>query len=163
MSFADQLKSVAKVIPGVSGYMSREEVRDTDKVVREHVASALDRVKAKVEDAKRAEVDAKRLGALTALDRVTSKLERVRNRVRHASYGHSAFFANFKVDEGVLGQLVDFDRALGESVAKLDEKAAALAKGAGDEAAVKTAAASLESDVQAIDEAFSGRDGILGK
>lgn len=163
MSFADQLKSVAKIIPGVSGYMSREEVRDTDKVVREHIASALDRVKAKIDDAKRLEVDAKRLGNLGALDRVTSRLDRLRNRVRHASYGHSAFFATFKVDETVLGQLLEFDRALGEGVAKLDEKAAALAKGLGDEAAVKAAAAALDADVQALDDAFSGRDAILGK
>lgn len=163
MSFAEQLKSIARIFPGVTGYMSREEVRDADKVVREQIAAALDRVKAKVEDAKRLEVDAKRLGNLGALDRATSRIDRLRNRVRSAAYGHSAFFATFKVDEDVLGQLVDFDRALGEGVAKLDEKAAALAKGAGDEAAVKAAAASLETDVQALDDAFSGRDAILGK
>lgn len=163
MSFADSLKGLAKIIPGVTGYMSREEVRNADKVVREHVAKNLDQIKARVDDAKRAMVDGKKLGALGPLDRLTSRIDRLRNQVRTATYGHSSFFADFKVDEAVLAQVVDFDRALGERVASLGEKAAALVAAGDDESRATQAAKDMETEVQAMDEAFTGRDKILGK
>ena len=163
MSLQDGLKAVAKVIPGVAGYFSREEVRTADKLVREHVAKAIEVVKTRVDGAKRRLVDNKKIGALMDLDRVSSRLDRLRNRVRTASYGHSAFFADFKVDEAVLGQLMDFDRDLGERVAALGTKVTDLDKAAGDETVAKNAALALETEVQAIDEAFTGRDAILGK
>jgi hypothetical protein len=163
MGLAESLKSVASVIPGVKGYFSREEVRDADKTVREHVAKALDAVKGRVDGAKRTLVDAHKLMALSDLDRVSSVIDRVRNRFRTAEYGHGSFFSSFKVDETVLGKLMEFDRALGDRVAALAGKADALDKAGADEAAAKTAAASMESDVKAIDSTFSDRDLILGK
>ena len=163
MGVADGLKAVAKVIPGVTGYLNRQDLRETDKIVREHVVKSLEAVKGRVEGVKRALVDEKKLMALSPLDAVTSRMDRLRNRVRGAAYGDSSFFSNFKVDETVLTQLMDFDKGLGERVLKLADHAGTLEKAGTDEAAIKPAARAMEGEVQAIDELFTSRDSILGK
>ena len=163
MGVADGLKALAKLIPGVTGYMNRDELRDTDKVVRGHVVKSLEAVKGRVEGVKRNLVDEKKLMALAPLDRVTSRIDRVRNRVANAAYGDKSFFSNFKVDEAVLNQLVEFDRGMGESVLKLAEQAAELEKAGVDEGKIKPAASAMEQSVQALDELFTSRDSILGK
>lgn len=163
MGLAEGLKSVAKLIPGVTGYMNRDELRETDKVVRGHVVKSLEAVKARVDGVKRMLVDEKKLMVLGNLDRVTSRIDRVRNRVSTAAYGDKSFFSEFKIDEGVLNQLIEFDRGMGEKVLQLADHAAALEKAGVEEPAVKTASASMEKSVQELDELFSSRDSILGK
>ena len=163
MGLAEGLKSVAKLIPGVSGYMNRDELRETDKVVRGHVVKSLEMVKSRVDNVKRALVDEKKLMVLSTVDRVTSRIDRVRNRVSGAAYGDKSFFSEFKVDEGVLNQLIEFDRGMGEQVLKLADHALALEKAGVDEAAVKTASAAMETSVQQLDELFTSRDSILGR
>ena len=163
MGVADGLKAVAKLIPGVTGYMNRDELRETDKVVRGHVVKSLEAVKGRVEGVKRTLVDEKKLGALSALDRVTSRIDRVRNRVANAAYGDKSFFSDFKVDETVLGQLVEFDRGMGEKIVALAGHAGELEKAGADEGTVKTAASTMEQAVQQLDELFTSRDSILGK
>lgn len=163
MGVADGLKELAKLIPGVTGYMNRDELRETDKVVRGHVVKSLEAVKGRVEGVKRALVDEKKLTALSALDRVTSRIDRVRNRVANAAYGDKSLFSEFKVDESVLGELVEFDKGLGEKVLTLAGHAAELEKAGADEGKVKGAAAAMEQAVQQLDELFTSRDSILGK
>jgi hypothetical protein len=163
MGLAEGLKSVAKLIPGVTGYMSREELRETDKVVRGHVVKSLEAVKGRVENVKRTLVDEKKLMALGNLDRVTSRIDRVRNRVNGAAYGDKSFFSELKIDETVLNQLIEFDRSMGEKVLQLADHAAALEKAGVDEAAIKTGSTAMESSVQQLDELFTSRDSILGK
>lgn len=163
MGLAEGLQSVAKLIPGVSGYMSRDELRETDKVVRGHVVKSLEAVKGRVENVKRALVDEKKLMALGNLDRVTSRIDRVRNRISGAAYGDKSFFSEQKIDEAVLNELIEFDRGMGENVLKLADHAVALEKAGVDEAAVKTASGAMESSVQQLDELFTSRDSILGR
>lgn len=163
MGVADGLKAVAKVIPGVAGYMSRDELRETDKVVRGHVVKSLEAVKGRLDGVKRALVDERKLSVLSHVDRVTSRIDRVRNRVAGAAYGDKSFFSSFQVDEAVLERLIEFDRGMGEKVLALAEQAAALEKAGVDEAQVKTLAAAMETAVQQLDELFTSRDSILGK
>lgn len=163
MGLAEGLKSVAKVIPGVTGYINRDELRETDKVVRGHVVKSLEAVKGRVDGVKRMLVDEKKIMMLGNLDRVTSRIDRVRNRVSTAAYGDKSFFSEFKVDEPVLEKLIEFDRGMGEKVLQLADHAAALEKAGTDEAVVKTASAAMEKSVQELDELFTSRDSILGK
>ena len=163
MGVADGLKELAKIIPGVAGYMERDSLRETDKTVRGHVVKSLEAVKDRVEGVKRALVDAKQLMALSSLDRVTSRIDRVRNRVAGAAYGDKSFFSDFKVDDAVLEQLIGFDKGMGEKALELADHCAALEKAGTDDAAVKKAAGAMESAVQQLDELFTSRDSILGK
>lgn len=163
MGLAEGLKSVAKLIPGVTGYMNRDELRETDKVVRGHVVKSLEAVKGRVDGVKRMLVDERKIMILGNLDRVTSRIDRVRNRVSTAAYGDKSFFSEFKVDEPVLEKLIEFDRSMGEKVLSLADHAAALEKAGVDEAAIKTASGAMEKSVQELDELFSSRDSILGK
>ena len=163
MGLADGLKAVAKLIPGVTGYMNRDELRETDKIVRGHVVKSLEAVKGRVDGVKRTLVDEKKLMVLSNVDRVTSRIDRVRNRVSGAAYGDKSFFSDFKIDETVLNQLIEFDRGMGEKVVQLADHANALEKAGADEAAVKTAASAMEKAVQELDELFTSRDSILGK
>lgn len=163
MGPSDGLKAVAKLIPGVTGYLTREELRETDQVVRSHVAKSLEAVKGRLDQVKRALVEERRLMLLPDVDRISGRIDRVVNRVAHAAYGDRSFFSDFKIDEGVLSQLVEIDRGMGEKVLQLADHAATLEAAGADEAKVKQAASAMESSVQQLDELFTSRDAVLGK
>jgi len=56
------------------------------------------------------------MDVLTDVDRLLAKMDRVAEKVNHASYGYSGFFDAVKVKEENLDRLIDFDNKLVESI-----------------------------------------------
>jgi hypothetical protein len=83
------LERMADAIPGLSGYRAREDRRTTDKRLREHLASRLDRVRDRVETAKLARTDAHDLDSVGQLGRLSRSLQIAADGLRFASYGYS--------------------------------------------------------------------------
>ena len=83
------LEKLADKIPGLSGYQAREGRRDTDKRLRECIASQMDRVRDRVEDAKLALTNQGNLRPLNELGLLQRRLQGVADRIRFATYGYS--------------------------------------------------------------------------
>lgn len=115
------LEKLADKIPGLSGYQAREGRRDTDKRLREFVASQLDSVIGRVEDAKLALTNQGNLAALNQVGLLHRRLQGIRDSIRFATYEYSGLFDQVKVGEAELDQVYAHDLKLVDAVAALQK------------------------------------------
>lgn len=106
------LERLADAIPGLKGYRSREEARDTDKRLREYLATRLDGVARGLDAAKVTAMKSGGLAAMNSMDGVDARLSRVTSAIRYAKYGYSGLFDQVKIKEPELAQLYDLDTGL---------------------------------------------------
>jgi hypothetical protein len=114
------LEKLADAIPGLKGYRDKEERRDTDKRLREFIAGRIDAVRKNLEDVKR-KMATKGLDGLDQADRLSQRLFKASNSIRHASYGYSGFFDQVKIQEAELDRIYQHDLSLIASVESLEK------------------------------------------
>jgi hypothetical protein len=115
------LEKLADAIPGVKDYREKESRRDTDKRFREYLARRIDGTRATLDDVKRDQLNAGNLAELDDLDRLSQKLFKLGNSIRHASYGYSGFFDQVKIQEPELDRLYQYDISLMSDVESLEK------------------------------------------
>jgi len=113
------LEKLADKIPGLSGYQAREGRRDTDKRLREYLASQLDHVIDRVEAAKLALTNQGNLAALNDVGLLQRRLQGLRDAIRFATYGYSGLFDQAKVREAELDQIYAHDMKMVDVVESL--------------------------------------------
>jgi hypothetical protein len=141
------LEKLMDKIPGLSGYQAREGRRDTDKRLREYMASQLDRVKDRIEDAKLALTNQGNLQALNEVGLLQRRLQGVTDSIRFATYGYSGLFDQVKVREAELEQIYAHDLKMMDVVESLQKLV---------EDPAHTAADAMAA-VQALDELVAQR------
>jgi len=115
------LEKLADAIPGLKGYRDKESRRDTDKRFREYLANRIDTGRDAIDDIKRRQVNEKKLDGLADWDRLSQKLFKVSNAIRHATYGYSGFFDQVKIQEAELDRLYQYDLSLVADVEALEK------------------------------------------
>jgi hypothetical protein len=115
------LEKLADAIPGLKGYRDKESRRDTDKRFREYLANRIDTSRDAIDDVKRRQVNEKRLDGLADWDRLSQKLFKISNSIRHATYGYSGFFDQVKIQENELDRLYQYDLSLVSDVEALEK------------------------------------------
>lgn len=141
------LEKAIRLIPGYKGYKSKEERRDNDQLFRTGLVNRLEQLRGKVNEIPAGLRGPAALSAVTDIDRVIKKLERVTDEIRFASRGYRGWFDMHKVREDELDQLYAFDIGLVEDIEELEEAFGVL-----------EAAAAASADMQ---EAISGMVDIL--
>jgi hypothetical protein len=106
------LERLADALPGLKGYREKESRRDTDKRLREYLADRIEKSKEPIEELKRDYVSQGKLDDLDDLDRLSQKLFKIANDLRHATYGYSGYFDQVKIDEAKLDRLYQYDLSL---------------------------------------------------
>jgi hypothetical protein len=120
------LEKIAHHLPGFSGYADREGRRDADKLQRDFLANQLVKVKSDLQETSKAFLTGHNMGALGQIDHVANLIDKVQERIRHASYGYGGFFDAIKINAADLDRVYQFDLQLAQGVAQLNETAAAL-------------------------------------
>ena len=120
---AGLLETLTRLIPGISGYQTREKRRGADKAVRENAAAAVIRCRGKIsrlitEMSKKG--DLKALKSVGEMERVAIRLERLEDELRHAVYGYTGFFDEAGIAQEELGLLYEFDIELLSESEKLE-------------------------------------------
>jgi hypothetical protein len=115
------LEKLADAIPGLKDYREKESRRDTDKRFREYLARRIDNSRSAIDDAKRQQLESGNLGELDELDRLSQKLFKVANSIRHATYGYSGFFDQVKIQEAELDKIYQYDLSLVGDVETLEK------------------------------------------
>jgi hypothetical protein len=118
---ADRIEMWMKKIPGVRSYKEREYRRETDKKLREYLASRLQEYRSQV---KRVTLDLTTKGemeSLAKLDRFSSHLQQMADTIRYASYGYSGIFDLEKIREDELDRLYSFDLSLVEELERIQK------------------------------------------
>ncbi|HSE42771.1 MAG TPA: hypothetical protein VLH08_18545 [Acidobacteriota bacterium] len=140
------LEKLADAIPGLKGYREKESRRDTDKRFRDYLADRIDRSRGNLDETKRTLVNQGKLDGLAELDRLSQKMMKLSNQIRHATYGYSGFFDQVKIGENELDQIYQHDLSILSDVEAL-------------ETSLKNpqAASEWESRIQAIDDKLDER------
>ena len=150
-----------KILPGYKGYKERENGRNSDKKLREHLSNRLKEGRARYDDVKAQIADRGNLDLLKPAEKVTQTLSLVVDRLRYANYGFTGkWFGKDKVDGERLEKVLAFDTQLAEGVDKAVGDIASLEL-LDDDAAISSALKGLARHIREMDEALNRREEIL--
>jgi len=107
---------IAAFVPGFHGYKEKEIRRESDRLIRNHLYMKLSIEKNDLREIEQKLADRRYFDVLTDMDRLLAKMDRVVEKVNHASYGYSGFFDAVKVREENLDRVIDFDNQLLEGI-----------------------------------------------
>jgi len=129
-NFADDLErrvgSLLDRVPGYRGYRSKEDRRDADRRLREHVATLYGQQADRIERVARELADQRRLTEIGPVEDFTRPLRHLIDRIRTASYGYGGLLGDRDVDGVALDQLRLFDEGLLAGVEELEAPVTAL-------------------------------------
>ena len=99
-------------IPGYRGYRAKEDRRDADRRVRDHLATVYGQQADRVERVARELATQRRLNEIGPVDEFARNMRHFVDRVRTASYGYGGLMGDRDVDSAALDQLLQFDESL---------------------------------------------------
>ena len=120
----DRIESFLNDLPGYSGYRDKESRRDSDKRLRDSIASQLGSIASRVERAGAVLVQRGELDKSHQIEQLVRSLNHAANRIRSQSYGYGGIFSDTPIDEPVLSQLYLFDKGLAAKTDQLDAQLA---------------------------------------
>lgn len=112
----DPFKKILSKIPGFSGYMERQHRRDSDKLLREVIASRFDELGQRVSALQRDFISNGEIQYVDDLEAAAIKLRTFADRVRRAPRGYSGLFDAVKINEEELARLYQYDSSLLDQV-----------------------------------------------
>jgi hypothetical protein len=110
---------IAAFVPGFRGYKEKELRRESDKLIRNHLYLKLNEVRNDIKAIFQTLADRRYMDVLTDMDRLNAKMDRMVEKINHASYGYSGFFDVVKVKEENLDRMIDFDNKLLDGINSL--------------------------------------------
>jgi hypothetical protein len=138
------LERLASYVPGLAGYREREGRRETDRRLREFLATRLDEGRAGLNDARQRATRDKDMAGLDGIGRIDRTLQKAVAGLRYADHGYSGVFDQLKIGEAELAAIYAYDTALAADVVALSDK---LRAGGTDLAELDRAAAALDLKV----------------
>ncbi|RLG98803.1 hypothetical protein DRO19_04030 [Candidatus Bathyarchaeota archaeon] len=106
-------------LPGFRGYKEKEIRRESDKMIRNHLYRKLNQAKEDLRRVFQKLSDYRRYEFLTDMDRLMARIDRIAEKINHASYGYTGFFDAVKVEEPDLDRMIKFDAELLDDVEEI--------------------------------------------
>ena len=160
--FSDRIENWLAKIPGIRTYRDREHRRETDKQLRDHLASRLQETRKLL---KRLILDTSQKGGLNLLaemDRLSAHIQQMADTIRYASYGYGGIFDLEKIREEELDQLYTFDLSLLADLEGIQAQMEKMGQGASPEILLQGIQQS-ESLLEALEKKFRNRDDFLAR
>jgi hypothetical protein len=154
---------IVAAIPGFRGYKEKELRRESDKLIRNHLHLKLSESKGDLQTVFQKVSDRRYFDVITDMDRLMAKVDRITEKVNHASYGYAGFFNIVKVTEENLDRMIDFDNKLVDEAdglaAAVDAFKTEIAKGETKNAKEKVQ--NITDKVEAFEETFDKRAEVI--
>ncbi len=119
---SDRVERWLARIPGVRSYREREHRRETDKRLREQMASQLQEARSQLAGAILDLSQKGQYDLLEELDRLSSRIQQMADTIRYASYGYAGIFDLEKIREEELDRLYSVDLSLMDDLKGLQAK-----------------------------------------
>ena len=154
---------IAAFIPGFRGYKEKEIRRESDRLIRNNLYLKLSVAKTDLRAISQKLADRRYLDVMTDMDRLLAKMDRVVEKINHASYGYSGFFDAVKVKEENLDRMIDFDNKLIDSVAALSTEIAAFKTelDSGVTTNLKTRVQTVNDRLESLEDTFDSREEVI--
>ena len=154
---------IAAFVPGFRGYKEKEIRRESDKLIRNHLYLKLQVERSDLKDLEQKLADKRYFDVLTDMDRLMAKMDRVVEKINHASYGYSGFFDAVKVKEGNLDNMIAFDNKLLDGInavtTEIDAFKTDVSSGATSN--LKTRVQSVTDKLESLENTFDQRNEVL--
>lgn len=161
MKVVAKLDELARKIPGVSGYLDREDARAADKALREQLAVEIGRLRRMIDAVVRVQAERRVFAVLPLLDRLGSKLDTIASSIRFAAQGYRPLFHRDTADVAALQRLYEFDRDLTGQIDTVRAHVDTLSA-AEDEAAIQRDGQVLEKLLDTFADVVGRREDVLG-
>lgn len=155
------LERLVSKIPGYRGYKEKEDRRAADKLLREHVAGQLTEQRRQLAELQRGLLDGGGLLLIDDLDRAVTKVQKLADKIRTASYGYAGLFDEVKVKEEELDALYEFDEAMLGYVSAIQAAIDILAEAISASGDVKTAIRDVISAAEEANTTWRHREGAI--
>jgi uncharacterized phage infection (PIP) family protein YhgE len=154
---------IAAALPGFRGYKEKELRRESDKLIRNHLTLKLSKGKDNMRNISQRIVDKRYLDVMPDVDRLVAKMDRITEKVNHASYGYSGFFDVVKIKEDNLDRMISYDNQLIDSVNTLTDAIDALKTQlvGGDYTSLKEKIQGVTDKFDLLEDAFDKRQEII--
>lgn len=139
---AQKLERLVSEIPLLGSYLRRENARERDKIIREHIAQRMDHLKGEVMKEMEALTEKRILTGLDKLDRLSRRLDKLRDTIKFASHGYSGIFERVRILDTELERLMEYDLTILSKVEEMEKKISTIPV---DEAKTDTAISALMS------------------
>jgi hypothetical protein len=154
---------VAALVPGFRGYKEKELRRESDRLIRNSLYLKLSTAKTDLREISQKLADRRYFDMLTDLDRLLAKMDRVVEKVNHASYGYSGFFDAVKIREENLDRMIGFDNQLVDGInalaAEIDALKTELASGVTTN--LKTRVQNVTVKLESLEDTFDKREEVI--
>lgn len=151
------IEKMIRFVPGYTGYADKESRRNTDKLLRMHLAGKLEESKTAFDSFVSAlSHKPEALELLNPSASVTKLFEKVIDRLKLADYGYAGFFDGQKIMEPQLDAIYKFDQDLAVAITAIRNRVAALTP---DQAALS----SLLAELQAFDATLNARQDAISE
>ncbi|MGC8911019.1 MAG: hypothetical protein ACP5K8_03000 [Nitrososphaeria archaeon] len=122
------MERIISYVPGYHGYKEKELRREADKIIRNYLVKELNEARMILNDFLKEIAESNETTAFSTANRTAAVLDRLINKIEHASYGYSGFFDAVKVKEDKLEKLIEYDLNVLENVKSIKEAAKNLSK-----------------------------------
>ncbi len=155
------LERLVARIPGFGGYMDKDARRAADRMIRDHVATAVAQRINRLTQIENQLLDSGGLQYMSETRSAKTRLQTFRDQVRAAAPGYAGLDDAVKIDTAELDKFYSFDEALLRFVDKFDEALDALQQAASSKTGVEEAIAALDKAASEAIEAFALREDVL--
>ena len=115
------LERMMLALPGFRGNQLREQRREADKLVRNHIYDVLEHARDDMTKCLQVLSDSKSSELIEPMNRLIARIDRVAEKVNHASYGYSGYFDSVKIEEPELDRMLAYDTQLMDLARKLSD------------------------------------------
>ncbi len=147
-------------IPGLNGYIERDNRRSADKLVRDAIAFRAEELVGRVSEVQTVLVSEGQYEYLDDVERAVTKLRIFVDSVRTASYGYSGFFDKVKINEAELEQIYQYDMSMMDGLDAIVAAVDNLNLSVGTDG-LPAAIRNLTSRAQGLVDAFNNRQHLL--
>jgi len=158
------LKKIQLIVPGFRGYRIREDLRDSDRMLRAELAKRLGLQRSQLEDARRALVRENPMSkALEEIGGAVNTMKRVEGEILHAEVGYSGIAADVKMKESELNLLYEYDNSMIESLNFIDEALIRVPDmiRSGNDADLRAAVETVRARVDGLESRFKRRKAAI--
>jgi hypothetical protein len=148
-------------IPGYKGYKEKEMRRGVDKQVRDALAKKLDARARKLTKIQQKLLASGGILWMDDIEKLVSRLQTLRDKIKTASYGYAPFFDLTKVKEDDLDRMIQFDQELGQQLGALDAALSGLEGAVNANEGIGDAIEATNETLTALGETFNRREVII--
>lgn len=154
---------IAAALPGFRGYKEKELRRESDKLIRNNLTLKLSKDKDNIRSIAQRIADKRYIDILPDIDRLTAKMDRITEKVNHASYGYAGFYDIVKIKEEHLDRMITFDNQLLDEVtvltASIDDLKAQLLSG--NYSNLKDKIQAITDKLELLEDTFDKREQVI--